>query len=486
MFVIMESNESLIDDFAENNKIPKKRGWLSTILFGKKISWKRRIMVWIICSLISCISLLLSAVILSWDSEPLKENKSNPPIQYVDKVYQDIEKNIDMIRGLSLTKIINHDFVSQEEFLDKLNAGEYLYDDDEYYHVEQITSEITGLLKKGQDYKQIYSEYADDNVVGQYDYCWDQIIVVENQNPDKYDLMTYAHEYTHALQDHNFEPFEKEPSDCASAPDECLAYNALLEGDPELVSLLWLDNTDDEEIKEEYYKYLSAIEQEPQYFFDFEPTQTPYYIQRDSYFPYIQGREFTKFLYNHGGWEAINRAYQDPPISTEQILHPGLYPSEKPLNIVLPDLSFILGSRWRKIAQFTLGEWKLLLTLTSGADLQYRLDEDTGNRAASGWGGDILQIYQNKATDKFIVIFNSVWDTKKDAEEFIKAFGLYGGLRWGQSIVNTENRFEWNNPETGYIVIYKNENEVIWIIAPRNELIKKIILQIQNFRVQAK
>lgn len=486
MFIIMGSTNPIINQVVDESEKPKQPGCLKTVLFGKNISWKRRIMVWIICSLISCISVPLCAVIISWDSEPLKENKSNIPNQHVDKVYQDMEKNIETIRGLSLTKTISQDFVSQEVFLDKLNSGEYLYDDDEYYHVEQITSEITGLLKKGQDYKQILSEYSNDNVVGQYDYYWDQIILVENQNPDKYDLMTYAHEYTHALQDHNFEPFEKGPSDCASAPDKCLAYNALLEGDPELVSLHWLDNTDDEEIKEEYYKYLSNIEQEPQYFFDFEPPQTPYYIQRNTYFPYIQGLEFTKFLYEHGGWEAINRAYQEPPLSTEQILHPELYPSENPLKIVLPDLSFILGSRWRKIAQFTLGEWKLLLTLTSGADLQYRLTEKMGNRAASGWGGDILQIYQNEATDKFIVILDSVWDTKKDAEEFIKALGLYGSLRWGQSMVKSEDRFEWNTPETGYIVINKNENEVIWIITPRNDLTKKIMIQIQNYRDQTK
>ena len=42
-------------------------------------------------------------------------------------------------------------------------------------------------------------------------------------------------------------------------------------------------------------------------------------------FPYLRGMVFCVKLTNEGGWKAIDEAYKNPPVSTEQILHPEKY-----------------------------------------------------------------------------------------------------------------------------------------------------------------
>ena len=51
----------------------------------------------------------------------------------------------------------------------------------------------------------------------------------------------------------------------------------------------------------------------------------PPIISESMIFPYFQGMVFCAKLTNDGGWAAIDEVYRDPPLSTEQILHPEKY-----------------------------------------------------------------------------------------------------------------------------------------------------------------
>ena len=42
-------------------------------------------------------------------------------------------------------------------------------------------------------------------------------------------------------------------------------------------------------------------------------------------FPYFKGMVFCAKIANQGGWAAIDDVYRNPPLSTEQILHPEKY-----------------------------------------------------------------------------------------------------------------------------------------------------------------
>ena len=87
-----------------------------------------------------------------------------------------------------------------------------------------------------------------------------------------------------------------------------------------------------------------------------------------------------------GWWPAVNAAYLDPPVSTEQVLHPEKYigtPRDVPRDVRVPDLGEDLGEGWRLVAQDVLGE------LILGAHLdRYLPDTQEALVAAAGWDGD--------------------------------------------------------------------------------------------------
>ena len=42
-------------------------------------------------------------------------------------------------------------------------------------------------------------------------------------------------------------------------------------------------------------------------------------------FPYLAGSTWVSGLWASGGWDAVDAAYDQPPASTEQVLHPEKY-----------------------------------------------------------------------------------------------------------------------------------------------------------------
>ena len=51
-------------------------------------------------------------------------------------------------------------------------------------------------------------------------------------------------------------------------------------------------------------------------------------------FPYLAGSTWVSGLWASGGWDAVNAAYDQPPASTEQVLHPEKYVSgERPAEV---------------------------------------------------------------------------------------------------------------------------------------------------------
>ena len=51
-------------------------------------------------------------------------------------------------------------------------------------------------------------------------------------------------------------------------------------------------------------------------------------------------------LRGRGDWAAVDDVWAAQPVSSEQVLHPELYPDEEPVEIVLPDVAAELGPGW--------------------------------------------------------------------------------------------------------------------------------------------
>jgi hypothetical protein len=263
------------------------------------------------------------------------------------------------------------------------------------------------------------------------------------------------------LQDQNFDienGLQYSDEYCEKDAERCSATLALIEGDATLSQLRWFMSNASPADQAEVMDMVTNGTESP--VFD----SAPEFIALGLTFPYEYGYLFVDHLYSKGGWGAVDRAYQDPPVSTEQILHPNRYPDDKPIPMILPNLGEILGNDWEEIDRGVVGEWYSYLILAKGLEERARLDEDQAERAAEGWGGDAYVVYYNADTQKTVMVLNSVWDTTVDAGEFTNAFRDYADTRFGKSSNDT-----WQDSDS-YHEFHFDEDTTTWILAPNAEI----------------
>jgi hypothetical protein len=220
---------------------------------------------------------------------------------------------------------------------------------------------------------------------------------------------TFAHEYTHALQDQYFDLTRLAPKHPTN-DDRSLAIQALTEGDATLMQRLWAQEkmTQDE------------INQLGQGGADSKLFSAPLFLREQLLFPYGDGFNFIRQIYQTSGYAGVDEVFRNPPESTEQILHPDKYRAhEKPIEVILPDLvaqGGPLGSGWRLINSNVFGELDLRLILTQ------LTNATRGVRGAAGWGGDRWALVEKDGQQALVI--KSVWDTESDARTFFDTFGL--------------------------------------------------------------
>ncbi len=169
-------------------------------------------------------------------------------------------------------------------------------------------------------------------------------------------------------------------------------------------------------------------------------------------FPYLSGLEFVQTLYQQGGFPAINEAWNNPPVSTEHILHPDRYlDGDLPQIVTLEPLTDTLGAGWTLASEDILGEFYLREYLAQ------QLEVDDVDAAAAGWGGDRFAVYWHEDQQQVAMILKIVWDSTADAQEFNSLYPYYPK----SALINpTITQSETGNCWQGEVVIclsYKND-----------------------------
>lgn len=139
--------------------------------------------------------------------------------------------------------------------------------------------------------------------------------------------------------------------------------------------------------------------------------RTPRFLRELMTFPYVSGLEFVQYAWAGGDWEAVNALWDEPPLSTEQVLHPERYPDEIPIDVSLPPgLEEALGDGWNETLRDVMGEFELYLLLDKRA-----LEAIAPEIAADGWGGDEFVLLTDDQHALFVARFE--WDSERDAIE---------------------------------------------------------------------
>lgn len=268
------------------------------------------------------------------------------------------------------------------------------------------------LLPADASLSDLYIELLGSQVAGLYNPDDKKLYVVSKSGGlGVTEKSTFAHEFTHALQDQNFD-LGKLKLDEIGQSDRSFARLSLVEGDATLLMSYWqLQNL----TKEELAALIGgAADDESTKIF----LRMPAILRESLLFPYLSGATFVQGIQATGGWEAVDAAYAKPPASTEQILHPEKYAAgEAPLVVRLPDgLGRRLGAGWKVDLEDAFGEFQLGIWLReSGA-----VGAGVAREAAAGWGGDRVAVVSGP-DGAWGVVLRTRWDSAADADEFTAA-----------------------------------------------------------------
>ena len=309
-------------------------------------------------------------------------------------------------------------------------------------YADQRSAEAFGLLPKGFDLDSFMINVLTEQVEGLYDPKTREFYIAD-WSPLADQRMVMAHELTHALEDQHF---QIEAWLRAARPNEDaeLARDAVLEGSAmaAMVDYLMLGTG-------------RSLKDLP----DFDPSmligdlgstptleKAPPFLKDALIFPYIGGLNFSAAVMRNVGWSALSGVFEEPPVSTQQILHPALYRSGKTLaNVALPQLEKVLGNNWSKLDENIMGEfgWKEVL--------KQFLDSERAKNLAAAWEGDRYAVFEHKQTKKLILVARLHLDSEVHAARFFGQYSEALEKKYAErsNLLRRPNFFSFDTPDGG-------------------------------------
>jgi hypothetical protein len=278
----------------------------------------------------------------------------------------------------------------------------------DYVAASEKSLKAFGLLPQDASLQGLYLEALRSQVLGFYSPDENELFVVSRSGTlGPTEKTTFAHEFTHALQDQVFDPW-RDADTWIGNGDLALARSALVEGDASSLMARWaVENMTPEENAQLLRDGLNAETLAAL-------AKMPPILREQLSFPYQQGLFFVMGLQGRGGWAPVDDAYDAPPSSTEQILHADKYlAGEAPSELDMPDaLGDEMGDGWRISLEDTLGEFQLSIWLREATERVA-----AANDAAAGWGGDRFALLDGP-TDAWALALMTEWDDAAEAAQF--------------------------------------------------------------------
>lgn len=358
--------------------------------------------------------------------------KTLDPAALIDEVSPQIEE----IRGLRFKHPVSARVIDTAEARAHATRRLKLFATAEDLRAQQDAYSLLGLVPAGTDLLDSLLEVLDEQAGGFYD-PGSKTFFLLGHMPRGIGPFLTSHELTHALDDQYFD-LDARLLTAKGNDDEIFALSAVHEGSATLAMALYgvgaaasgrLKASDLEELAQSEAGKGEKLQ------------AMPAVLERQLLGVYFLGARFLRRGRNGPAGassfpvEDAERCYRDGPVSSEQILHPEKYWDgtriDRPRRVVFGDAGARLGEGWRLEGSGVFGELTLGVlvgapTPTVAAAGMLPGSEAWTNAAATGWGGDRWEAWVEGG--RRVLLVATVWDTKRDAEEFLSAVPSRPGL----------------------------------------------------------
>jgi hypothetical protein len=350
---------------------------------------------------------------------------------------------VETVRQVEFERDVPVNVISREEFRndrssDRSLPAAYRQRENGLYEALFMVGEDTDAVAVGQ-------QNSGATVGGFFDPNEDTITIIsEDTESPKMNEITLAQELFHALQDNQFDT-----SEFAFAPQERHnANDGVVEGDGNYVDYLYEQRCESE---------WNCLQPEEESSAGSSDLNLGMYLL--SFQPYSDGPAFVQDRYEAGGWDAVNELYENPPASTEQVIHPEKYGSDVPTDVTVEDKS---DANWERVSvrgypsEASVGEAGIFSMLyyptiktesTQIIEEGYLTEGQSGpidpynynHPASAGWDGDTMYSYTDGTERGYV--WKTEWDSETDAEDFVDAYVDLLQYHGGSSVAGSDDRY---------------------------------------------
>jgi hypothetical protein len=321
-------------------------------------------------------------------------------------------KFVERHRKLEFEHPVPVKFLSDAAFVKEFQRGNTKITKQDRQEAERVAGELraVGLIQGPVDLIQSQRDLGATDTVGFYDQDRKALFVRGTDLSAVDTRVTLVHELTHALQDQHFDLTKLDHG--VETEGEDFALTALVEGDATSVEddyLFSLPQAD----QDAYFSGANATSStSPD---DPSSPAIPPVLELFTSGPYVFGSRYVGLLRVSGGMDRVNRAFEKPPTSEEEIIDPVAARAARPgRHVATPKLA--AGER-RHGRPDEFGALSLYLVLAS------RLDPELSLRAAQGWGGDrYVGFTKRGAAGRECLRISITGDTRADTAQFADAF----------------------------------------------------------------
>jgi hypothetical protein len=333
------------------------------------------------------------------------------------KAADEVLAEMSRLLSLPIKEPLKKSLRSKQEIRDYLVREEKEDKNDRERYADEKTLEAFGLIPKGFPLESFMLDVLTDQVAGLYDPKAKEFYIADWIPADE-QRQVMAHELTHALEDQSFhiDPWIKaaRPNDDAE-----LARDAVSEGSALAAMFdygLREQKTGVRDLPDmSLLIRANALEEMGK---DPNLAKAPMVIRDELLFPYLAGTGFTQaFLKAHAGWSDLKLIFENPPVSSQQIIHPDLYLSgTKPEKVTLPDWKGVVPADWKLLEENVMGEFGL------DEILKQFLGQQRGEALSPAWAGDRYATFENQKTKQIVLVYKLMLDNPDDTARF---FGQY-------------------------------------------------------------
>ena len=296
-------------------------------------------------------------------------------------------------------------------------------------HGEELFLKLFGFVEDDFDYQKTMLDLMGEQAWALYDFKQGTLYLSE-WAPTEAREFALVHELVHAIDDQNFNL--RKYVEGAKLSEQQLARLAVVEGQASWVMTEWVMSQSGKSLRGN--RLLAATtatatrfeaEQFPVY------ESTPLYFREVLIFPYTDGLLFQHEMIERFGTDGLSRVFEQPPLTTQQILQPDLYlQGTGPDHPDLPRAALPKG--FRRVYEGTFGQLdhRILLEQHLGAgDRRDLLDK---------WKGGRFKVFENKRTGRAVLHYAVRWADPEAAREFYNLYRQICERKWnGLELVNS-------------------------------------------------